>query len=194
MKTDCRFQRPKWKQAIVWMGGSLALTLGVMLLLQTFIAINVSPSLPEWGWFRWPFVTAATDYHRGDRVEFVSPHITDNPIGSVKIIAGLPGDAITVNESGEVRVAGRLIGKALAVSPSGKSFTPVAEGVIPEGYAFMAASHPNSFDSRYASFGLIPLNSIRARVVPLPDIAFLGLDGPLFTEGELARLIEEVRP
>jgi conjugative transfer signal peptidase TraF len=66
----------------------------------------------------------------------------------LKVVAGLPGDAIPGNLS--IRHVDSL-GRAMP------SFMP--EGVIPPGMALLLADHSGSFDSRY--FGLVPLESLR---------------------------------
>ena len=50
---------------------------------------------------------------------------------------------------------------------------------IPADRYFLHADHPDSHDSRYAEIGLVPRESIRGRAVALPDLPWLGLEGPL---------------
>jgi conjugal transfer pilin signal peptidase TrbI len=71
-----------------------------------------------------------------------------------KEIVGLPGDPIEVVD-GVVWVGGREVGKALEVSPSGKNMTLLTRREVPEGKVFCRGTHPESFDSRYAEFGLV---------------------------------------
>ena len=66
----------------------------------------------------------------------------------LKIVAGLPGDAIPHDLN--LLPADRL-GRAL---PSA-----LPEGIIPSGMALVLAEHPGSIDGRY--FGLVPLESLR---------------------------------
>jgi conjugative transfer signal peptidase TraF len=66
----------------------------------------------------------------------------------LKMVAGLPGDAIPGNLF--IRHADSL-GRAM---PSA-----LPEGVIPSGMALVLADHSGSFDGRY--FGLVPLESLR---------------------------------
>ena len=47
--------------------------------------------------------------------------------------------------------------KSDTIAPGG---TPV-----PEGYAFVVGTHPNSFDSRYKEFGLVKISDIQGRAI-----------------------------
>ena len=53
------------------------------------------------------------------------------------------------------------------------------QGVIPPDHYYVHADHVDSHDSRYAEIGLVPRERIRGRALALPDIPWLGLDGPL---------------
>ena len=162
---------------LIWMLISMGSVTAFTILIKMFLAFNISASLPEWGWVRWPFIPAeASTYRLGDKVEF-KPSIETGLIRSVKIIAGLPGEEITVDASRNVFVGGRLIGKAKTATSWGKTLQVITAEVIPPDHFFMAGVHPASFDSRYASFGLIPVSAISARVYALPSLP--GIDGPL---------------
>ena len=78
----------------------------------------------------------------------------------VKRIAGLPGERITVNGR-KVFVGGRPAGKAMKSGTLSGPLEPAAEGVIPAGQVFLAGESGNSLDSRYRSFGLIPLRTLQ---------------------------------
>lgn len=41
----------------------------------------------------------------------------------------------------------------------------IPEGIIPPGYVFVAGDNPNSFDSRYEEFGLVPMEKIWGKAV-----------------------------
>ena len=183
---------PPLKGAII---GVLAVFM-LSLLTQTFFAVNVSPSLPEWGWLRVPFTADSTSAFKiGDKVEFQPNFETGKQseaqspaLGSVKIIMGLPGDRIII-QGGVVSIEGRYIGPLQATTSTGTALEPIKQGVIPAGKMFMAATHDRSFDSRYASFGFISPTSITAKVYALPDIPFLGLDAPFLSEEEWIEII-----
>lgn len=77
----------------------------------------------------------------------------------LKVAKGCPGDS--------VRIVGRriyindwLAGEAVEALNDGTPMAMIRAGVIPEGHYYMWASHPSSFDSRYAEFGLIPRRQI----------------------------------
>lgn len=72
----------------------------------------------------------------------------------VKIIAGQAGDKITVKDR-FVFVNGELIGYAKPKNRGGIPLATIAEQTIPPHKLFVKGSHINSFDSRYADFGLI---------------------------------------
>lgn len=83
-----------------------------------------------------------------------------------KQVVGLPGDLIVVRNQ-HVFVNNRDYGYIYAVSASGFELTPIAEGTIPEGFVFVHATHAQSFDSRYAEFGLIDKSKIEEQLWPL---------------------------
>ena len=77
----------------------------------------------------------------------------------VKRIAGLPGERITVNGR-KVFVGGRPAGKAMMSATPVGPLDPAVEGTIPAGQVFLAGESGNSLDSRYRSFGLIPMRTL----------------------------------
>jgi type IV secretory pathway protease TraF len=175
-------------------GLGIIVVLLLVIVLRSFFALNVSPSLPEWGWFRWPFISAdANGYSLGDRVEFRLTYFDTGPIGSVKIIAGLPGEVITSDASQHIYVNGRLIGRVMTLSGTGEPFEAIATGIIPSDHFFMSGEHPSSFDSRYATFGLIHFSKIQAKVYPLPNFFLLGLEGLVLSEDDWAIALEQTR-
>lgn len=84
----------------------------------------------------------------------------------VKRLIGLPGDLIQYVDN-HVLVSGIDCGEVKKLSPSGFYLTPIPQGTIPEGYCFVSAPHENSFDSRYAEFGLVPLDNLKEVLWPL---------------------------
>jgi conjugative transfer signal peptidase TraF len=66
----------------------------------------------------------------------------------LKMLAGLPGDAIPGNLFIHTRDSK---GRAMP--------TALPEGIIPSGMALVLADHPGSFDGRY--FGLVPLDALQ---------------------------------
>jgi type IV secretory pathway protease TraF len=109
--------------------------LGLLVLLsQTGIWINRSNSLKGRAFFIYP-----GRVKRGDLVGFKR-----GDLQVIKKVVGLPGDPITY-QNGYVMVRGQ----SFEVVPGHE---PLKSGG--EGY-FVVGSHPHSFDSRYAAFGLI---------------------------------------
>ena len=47
------------------------------------------------------------------------------------------------------------------------------------GHYYLFAEHADSHDSRYVEIGLVPRDRILGRAIVMPDIPWLGLDGPL---------------
>jgi conjugal transfer pilin signal peptidase TrbI len=77
----------------------------------------------------------------------------------VKQVAGMPGQAVTVSER-TVYIDGKPVGYAKAVSSHGVPLEPIQPGVIPDGFIYAAAQHPDSLDSRYSITGLIATERI----------------------------------
>jgi conjugal transfer pilin signal peptidase TrbI len=61
-----------------------------------------------------------------------------------------------------VRINGEVIAHVKHVLESGDVLAPIASGEIPPGHYYLAGEHPDSYDSRYASFGLIAERAIKA--------------------------------
>lgn len=83
-----------------------------------------------------------------------------------KIVRGLPGDEVRV-EGRHVFVGGELVGIAKIRTFDGRPLDPIAPGVIPPGTLFVQGLGPDSFDSRYASSGLVRQDQLLGRVIPL---------------------------
>ena len=144
--------------------------------------------LPEWGWFRMPVLLHGTDFVRGQKVEF-SPNVGE--ITSVKIILGAAGDHVRVTDDRMVYVNDVLAGRAKERSLKGRPLRMIRGGIIPDGHYFMLGTHADSYDSRYHDIGLVAEDDILARVWALPDIAFLGLDGPMISREDYLRHLRE---
>jgi conjugal transfer pilin signal peptidase TrbI len=81
-----------------------------------------------------------------------------------KRVLGIPGDYI-VHYNGKVTVIPQesYLLSLVDKTSRGKSLTPIAPHTIPEDYLFVAGDNPQSFDSRYAEFGLVPKEKIWGR-------------------------------
>jgi conjugal transfer pilin signal peptidase TrbI len=78
----------------------------------------------------------------------------------VKYVRGVAGDKVT-NINGEIFVDYRKIGEVDKKS----NLTAIDSCVIPEGYVFVAGTHPDSFDSRYKEFGLVKVSDIKGKAI-----------------------------
>lgn len=154
----------------------MAVLSGLWLAAASRVHVNASWSDGAWGYFALPLMGAPG---RGDLVLFDPPEAAGSPIPYMKRVRGLPGDSVAVDTKRRVFVRGEFIGIAKRRALNGRELDAVATGVIPPGYYFVHADHADSHDSRYAEIGLVPRGRIRGRAVALPDIPWLGLEGPL---------------
>lgn len=110
-----------------------------------------------------------------------------------KRVLGLPGDLILKDKNKvtivpKTRVSKTLVPKGLASkdlmskaiipmtsepvalpllerTSQGKPLTPISAASVPEGYVFVVGDNPNSFDSRYEEFGLVPIEKIWGKAI-----------------------------
>ena len=157
----------------------LLLVMVMRWMLASFLLVNATWSAPHWGYIRLPENLAPFAIAHGDWVAFTPP--VDAPWPYVKQVRGMAGDVITVHPDRMVTVGGVPVGIATARSSTGRPVEAIAPGIIPDGRLFLAGPHPDSHDSRYAEIGLIPVSAVTARLLPLPDIPWLGLEGPVIT-------------
>jgi len=71
------------------------------------------------------------------------------------------------------------VGRAKTRALDGRPLAALGPGRIPPGRYFLHADHRDSHDSRYAEVGLVPRSRILGRAVALPDLPWMGLEGPL---------------
>lgn len=93
----------------------------------------------------------------------------ENPKSSCMIakqVIGLPGDCITIRNR-VLYINDVKYGIIRETTRSGSPIDSIQEGVIPEGYVFVYASHLDSYDSRYAEFGLVALSQLKEKLWPL---------------------------
>lgn len=72
----------------------------------------------------------------------------------LKVVKGCPGDVIRI-EGRKVYINDWFAGVAVPALEDGTPMAMVSAGIIPEGHYYLWASHPSSFDSRYAEFSVI---------------------------------------
>ena len=159
------------------------------------VHVNASWSDDAWGYLVLPLGEPAI----GDTVLFEPPAGVDAKTPYLKTVRGLPGAVLTVDtRAGDadrtVRIDGAAIGRAKARALDGRPLEAVRPGVIPEGHYYVHADHVDSHDSRYAEIGLVPRARILGRAVALPDLPWLGLEGPLVGPEDIRRKAETSVP
>ena len=151
--------------AAVWLGAA------------SRVHVNASWSDGAWGYAAFPLF--GEDPEIGDRVLFEPPEAVGSRVPYLKGVRGVPGMAVAVGTDGMVFLDGKPVGRAKTHALDGRPLEAIAPGVIPPGFFYLSADHADSHDSRYAEIGLVPRDRILGRAVAMPDIPWLGLDGPL---------------
>ena len=154
---------------------AFALLAGAWLLMASRIYVNGSWSDGAWGYALVPVGTPG----RGDVVIFEPPEALGSTLPYLKTVVGLPGARIEVDAERRVWLDGEAVARAKAVALDGRRLKPIAATVIPPDRYYVHGDHPDSHDSRYAEVGLVPGDRILGRAVALPDIPWLGIEGPL---------------
>lgn len=126
---------------------------------------------------RYILATNRLSLKRGDIVS-IDGHDTAYVQGKTlaKKLIGLPGDVIEQNQKGIIvsqtfngrqRIKIPLTSTLLLLEKTtdGKCLTPLSAKRVPKGYVFVAGDHPQSFDSRYEEFGLVPIEKIWGKAV-----------------------------
>ena len=151
--------------AVLWLAGA------------SHLHVNASWSDVAWGYAVFPLF--GEDPEIGDRVLFEPPEAVGSKVPYLKTVRGVPGMAVAVGADGTVMLDGEPVARAKAYALDGRPLAAIAPGVIPPGHFYVHADHVDSHDSRYAEIGLVPRRRILGRAVPMPDIPWLGLKGPL---------------
>ena len=141
------------------------------------VHVNTSWSDEAWGYAAFPLFGEAPKV--GDRVLFDPPEAVASRVPYLKTVRGVPGMAVTVAEDRTVLVDGVPMGRAKTHALDGRALVAIAPGIIPPGRFYLHADHVDSHDSRYTEIGLVAAERIRGRAVAMPDLPWLGLDGPL---------------
>ncbi len=84
----------------------------------------------------------------------------------IKKIIGVAGDKIWFDDD-KLFVNDIKIGSYKSIATDGRILHPIAAQTIPKGYVFLAATHPQSFDSRYQELGLVATDKLQGLVFPL---------------------------
>ena len=151
--------------AAVWLGAA------------SRVHVNASWSDGAWGYAAFPLF--GEDPEIGDRVLFEPPEAVGSRVPYLKTVRGVPGMAVAVGLDGTVWLDGEPVGRAKAHALDGRPLAAIASGIIPPGRFYLHGDHIDSHDSRYAEIGLVPRGRIHGRAIAMPDIPWLGLDGPL---------------
>ena len=141
------------------------------------VHVNASWSDEAWGYAALPLFGEAPKI--GDRVLFDPPETLSSPVPYLKTVRGVPGMRIAVGADGMVLLDGEPVGRAKSHALDGRPLAAIAPVRIPPGQFYLHADHPDSHDSRYAEIGLVAREQILGRAIALPNLPWLGLDGPL---------------
>ena len=141
------------------------------------VHVNASWSDGAWGYAILPLL--GRDPEIGDLVLFEPPEAVGSRVPWLKTVRGVSGTVVAVRADGTVLLDGNPVGRAKTRALDGRPLEAVASGTIPPGHFHVHADHVDSHDSRYAEIGLVPRERIFGRAVALPDIPWLGLEGPL---------------
>ncbi len=145
--------------------------------LASRVHVNASWSDGAWGYAAFPLF--GEDPKLGDRVLFDPPEALESRVPYLKTVRGLPGMTVAVGDDGTVFLDGVAVSRAKTHALDGRPLEAIAPGMIPPGRYYLYADHPDSHDSRYAEIGLVPRARILGRAIALPDLPWLGLEGPL---------------
>ena len=160
--------------ARAWAGLALIGALAVLwLAAASRVHVNASWSDDAWGYLVLPIGEPGF----GDAVLFEPA--TGGPVPYLKTVRGLPGDSVSVDEDRTVRVDGAAMGRAKEHALDGRPLGAIRPGVIPQRRYYVHADHRDSHDSRYAEIGLVSRENILGRALALPDLPWIGLEGPL---------------
>lgn len=147
-------------------GGALVVVaLGYAALADLQLTLNGSESLPEAAYLQWHWPKFLW---RGAVVAIPPPALFGaafEGFSIVKRVGGLPGDPIR-NFGDRVCVAGTCYPAEMRHGHPFADLLP--SGEIPPGMVAIFGEAPNSLDSRYARFGLVPISKIEAVGLPLP--------------------------
>ena len=147
------------------------------------VHVNASWSDGAWGYAAFPFF--GEDPKPGDRVLFEPPAAVGSEVPYLKTVRGVPGMRIEIGTDGTVLLDGEPVARAKPHALDGRPLQAITPGIIPPGHFYLHADHADSHDSRYAEIGLVPRGRILGRAIAMPNVPWLGLDGPLVGPGDV---------
>ena len=156
---------------------AMVLLAALWLAAVSHVHVNASWSDGAWGYAAFPLFGQAPEI--GDRVLFEPPEAVGSDVPYLKTVRGVPGMRVEVGRDGTVFLDGARAGMAKTHALDGRPLRAIAPGIIPPGHFYLHADHADSHDSRYAEIGLVPRGRILGRAIAMPDVPWLGLDGPL---------------
>ena len=166
-------------------GLAVIVALGALwLVAASRVHVNTSWSDGAWGYLAIPLIGAP---EIGDRVLFEPPDVVGSEVAYLKTVRGLPGDSVAVGADRIVSVRGVPLGRAKTHALDGRPLEAIAPGRILDGHYYLHGGHADSHDSRYAEIGAVAAERISALAVALPDIPWLGLEGPLVGPEDIRR-------
>lgn len=122
------------------------------------LMINNSESLPYRLFIR---VKGKPDpMERGALITF--PHPLSKEL-LAKEIVGLPGDEIRI-QNDHIYVNNEDVGEIKKTTSKQIPLQPILDKIVREGYVFVRGINERSFDSRYAEFGLVPIDNIQDKL------------------------------
>ncbi len=176
VRPDFALQGGRPRRRRIGLAATIALA-ALWLAAVSHVHVNASWSDGAWGYAAFPLFGEAPEV--GDRVLFEPPEDVGSPVPYLKTVRGVPGMAVTVGPGGTVFLDGEPVARAKAHALDGRPLVAIAPGIVPPGHFYLHADHVDSHDSRYAEIGLVAAERILGRAIALPDIPWLGLDGPL---------------
>lgn len=170
MKIPYRFRkRYLWALKVLRERFILFLLVGILggilsvFLTQTSITINQTPSLT----YKAFICFKGLKPQRGDFVSIQNhPTTYFEGVHYTKRLMGIPGDRIQ-RKGNQLYVEDTPIGPLQRTTQDSKLLHPIESQLIPEGYVFVSADHPRSFDSRYEEFELVKKENIKGRCLGL---------------------------
>lgn len=128
---------------------------------QTRLLISATPSLPGKAFLMIP----AIEPTQGDLVGLQGHATAYLPTTTlyVKRLVGQAGDRI-LQKNDRIFINGKSLGTVRPHTQQEHSLTATKSQIIPQGYVFVAATHPRSFDSRYQEFGLVKQEHLLGQV------------------------------
>ena len=170
-------------------GFAIMVLLGALWLAAvSHVHVNASWSDGAWGYAAFPLF--GEDPEVGDRVLFDPPGSVGSKVPYLKTVRGVPGMAVAVGADGTVSLDGEPLARAKTHALDGRPLAAIAPGIIPPGHYYLHADHADSHDSRYAEIGLVPRGRILGQAIAMPDVPWLGMEGPLVGPEDIAPVSE----